>query len=231
MESVIFTYVLPVGGAMAAGALVGLEREFGGHPAGLRTHALVALTSALLMLLAVHQLSWLTTDTPRDVIRIDPVRMAHGILTGIGFLCGGVIFRAGLSVHNLTTAASLWITSALGTLFGVGAYGLAIGGTAATLAILTLFRWVDRNLPASDVIDVAVCYRRAGSFPEAAFRTLMGELNLKPRTIRHKLTAGGEAIELGATLHGPSGGQTSELAQRLCADPRVVQFEIEPRNV
>src|SRR5688572_18056146 len=120
MEPVFFAYVLPIVAAVVAGGLIGLEREFGGHAAGLRTHTLVALASALLMLLAVHQLSWLTADTPYEVIRIDPVRMAHGILTGIGFLCGGVIFRAGLSVHGLTTAASLWVTSALGTLYGVG---------------------------------------------------------------------------------------------------------------
>jgi uncharacterized membrane protein YhiD involved in acid resistance len=67
-------------------------------------------------------------------MRIDPVRMAHGILTGVGFLCGGVIFQQGVSVHGLTTAASLWITSAIGTLFGVGLYELAIGGTVLSLS-------------------------------------------------------------------------------------------------
>lgn len=63
----------------------------------------------------VHQVRWLT-DTPDDIIRIDPVRMAHGVLTGIGFLCGGVIFREGFNVRGLTTAASLWMTSSLGIL-------------------------------------------------------------------------------------------------------------------
>lgn len=229
MEPILTDYVLPVAAALMAGALIGLERELGGHAAGLRTHTLVSLASALLMLLAVHQLSWITADTPREVIRIDPVRMAHGILTGIGFLCGGVIFRSGLSVHGLTTAASLWITSALGTLYGVGAYGLAIGGTAATLAVLVLFRWIDRHLP-QDVIDVAVCYRREGAFPEDGFRDLMADLGLKPETVSHRLTQAGEAIELGAALRGPSGAQTRELAQRLCGDARVLGFRIEPRN-
>lgn len=230
MEPVFVAYVLPIAAALMAGGLIGLEREFGGHAAGLRTHTLVALASALLMLLAVHQLSWLTADTPHEVIRIDPVRMAHGILTGIGFLCGGVIFRSGLSVHGLTTAASLWVTSALGTLYGVGAYGLAVGGTVATLAVLVGFRWIDRHLPQSDVIDVCVRYRRAGPFPEDAFLALMKDLSLKPRAVGHRLTDGGEALELGAALHGPSGRQTRELAERLCADERVLGFEIEPRN-
>lgn len=230
MEPIFFAYVLPIATALVAGGLIGLEREFGGHAAGLRTHTLVALASALLMLLAVHQLSWLTPETPHDVIRIDPVRMAHGILTGIGFLCGGVIFRSGLSVYGLTTAASLWVTSALGTLYGVGAYGLAVGGTVATLVVLIAYRWVDRHLPQSDIIDVSVRYRRPGAFPEDDFLGLMTDLKLKPRAVGHKLIDGGEAIELGAALHGPSGRQTRELAERLCADPRVLGFEIEPRN-
>lgn len=230
MEPILATYVLPIVTAVVAGGLIGIEREFGGHAAGLRTHTLVALASALLMLLAVHQLSWLTVDTPHDVVRIDPVRMAHGILTGIGFLCGGVIFRAGLSVHGLTTAASLWVTSALGTLYGVGAYGLAAGGTVATLAVLIAYRWVDRHLPQSDIIDVCVRYRRAGPFPEDAFLATMKDLSLKPRAVGHKLTDSGRAIELAAALHGPSGRQTRELAERLCADDRIMGFEIEPRN-
>lgn len=230
MEPIFTAYVLPILAALSAGAAIGFERESGGHAAGLRTHALVALASALLMLLAVHQLSWLTDDTPYDVVRIDPVRMAHGILTGIGFLCGGVIFRSGLSVHGLTTAASLWVTSALGTLYGVGAYGLAIGGTAATVAVLTLFRWIEARVTRGDVIDVCVRYRREGPFPEDAFLDLLSELDLKPRSVRHKLLDAGGAIELSATLRGPSGSQTRNLAERLCDDTRIVGFDIEPRN-
>lgn len=223
------TYILPMGGAAAAGCLIGLEREFRGHPAGLRTHMLVCLAAAILMLAAVHQVEWMGT-TPTEVIRIDPVRMAHGILTGIGFLCGGVIFRQGLSVHGLTTAASLWTTSALGTLYGVGSYGIAIGGTLATLIVLAGFRWIDEHIPQSNITDVTVRYRRAGEFPEDRLRAVLDELNLKPRGLRHKLAADGDAIEIGATLRGPSGVQTTKLAQRLCQDERVIRFEIEPRN-
>lgn len=229
LSGIVADYVLPLLGATLAGGLIGLEREVRGHPAGLRTHTMVCLASALLMLAAVHQMRWVPT-TPMDVIRIDPVRMAHGILTGIGFLCGGVIFRQGLSVHGLTTAASLWMTSALGTLYGVSFYGLAIGGTVATLVVLVLFRWVDERLPASNIIDVSVRYRREGDFPEDDFRRLMAELELRPRAVRHKLISSGEAIELGATLRGPSNVQTRALAERLCEDPRITRFEIEPRN-
>jgi putative Mg2+ transporter-C (MgtC) family protein len=222
-------YAMPIGGAALAGALIGLEREYRGHPAGLRTHVLVCLAPALLMLAAVHQMDWLS-DTPSDVIRIDPVRMAHGILTGVGFLCGGVIFRQGLSVHGLTTAASLWITSALGTLYGVGFYTLAITGTLATLLVLAGFRWLDEHLPQSNIIDVSVRYRREDVFPEADFRALMAELRFQPRGISHRLLEGGRIVEIGATLRAMSGPRTSELAKRLCADHRVFEFDVEPRN-
>lgn len=225
----IASYAPPMFGAAAAGCLIGLEREFRGHPAGLRTHMLVSLASAILMLAAVHQMDWMDA-TSTEVIRIDPVRMAHGILTGIGFLCGGVIFRQGLSVHGLTTAASLWTTSALGMLYGVGSYALAVVGTAATFIVLAGFRWIDEHIPQSNIIDVAVRYRREGAFPEDEFRDLMRELNLKPRGVRHKLAGDGEAIEIGATLRGPSGTQTTMLAQRLCANSRVIKFDIDPRN-
>ena len=85
-------YFIPILAAIAAGGIIGFEREYRGRSAGIRTHILVCLTSTILMLAAVYQADWML-GTPHDIIRIDPVRMAHGVLTGIGFLCGGVIFR------------------------------------------------------------------------------------------------------------------------------------------
>lgn len=228
-SAILVQYVLPVVGACVAGALIGLEREYRGRPAGLRTHILVCLASALLMLAAVHQMRWLS-DTPADVVRIDPVRMAHGILTGIGFLCGGVIFRHGFSVHGLTTAASLWLTSALGTLYGVGFYGLAVGGTLATLAVLVILRGVDERLPKRSILDVAVRYRRGERFPDADFRKLVESLGLTPSSVAHRLLDGGEVIELSATLRGAGGLRAEALAERLCGDGRVVEFEVRPRD-
>jgi uncharacterized membrane protein YhiD involved in acid resistance len=122
----------PIIGAIVASAIVGAEREYRASPAGLRTHVLVGLSCCLLMLSAVHQMAWLS-DAPVAVVRIDPVRMAHGILTGIGFLCGGAIFREGFNVRGLTTAASLWMTATLGILFGIGFYELAIFAATATV--------------------------------------------------------------------------------------------------
>lgn len=224
------TYVLPPLSATVAGGLVGLERELRGHAAGLRTHMLVSLSCALLMLAAAHQASWIPGDIPRDMIRFDPARMAHGILTGIGFLCGGVIFRQGFSVHGLTTAASLWMAASLGVLYGVGSYGLATGGAAATLLVLVALRWVDARLPRRAAIDVTVTYGRQGDFPEDLLRDLLTELGLPTGRLGRRMRAREETIELGATLRTPAGGKVDQLARRLAQDSRVLGFAIEPRD-
>ena len=114
-----------LGSAWAAGSLIGLERSFHGRPAGFRTHALVCLASALLMLLTAYQGLWLK-DVSSESIRADPTRMAQGIMTGIGFLGAGVIFKEKLTIRGLTTAASIWMTAALGILYGIGFYYPAI---------------------------------------------------------------------------------------------------------
>jgi putative Mg2+ transporter-C (MgtC) family protein len=135
-----------ISGALIVGAVIGFERSFHGRPAGFRTHALVCMASALLMLVTVYQLHWMT-EVPIDTIRADPTRMAQGIMTGIGFLGAGVIFKEGLTVRGLTTAASIWITAAIGILVGIGFWYPAILGTLATLAVLAIFRFIETRLP------------------------------------------------------------------------------------
>src|SRR5690242_18530742 len=112
-------------GSLAAGGVIGLERSYHGRAAGFRTHALVALASSLLMSLTLYQDHWLPADA-LEAFRGDPSRMAQGIMTGIGFLGAGVIYKEGLNVRGLTTAASIWITSAIGIMMGIGFYFPAI---------------------------------------------------------------------------------------------------------
>ncbi|HEY6106440.1 MAG TPA: MgtC/SapB family protein, partial [Anaeromyxobacteraceae bacterium] len=116
-----------LGAALLAGGAIGMERTFHGRPAGFRTHSLVCLASSLLMMVAVYQATWFRVSDPATV-RIDPTRMAQGIMTGIGFLGAGVIFKEGLTVRGLTTAASIWITAAIGILCGVGLWLAAAVG-------------------------------------------------------------------------------------------------------
>ncbi len=229
MDGVSLQYVLPVLGALMAGAVVGFEREYRSRPAGLRTHMLVSLASALLMLAAVHQLKWMG-DTPLETVRIDPVRMAHGVLTGVGFLCGGVIFQQGVSVHGLTTAASLWITAALGMLFGMALYDLAIAGTVLSVVVLSAARWLDRHMPQKNYADIAVRFRREALVDEAQLRGLLATFELEGGRINQRLIDGGALFELAGSFSGKGTLRLGELARRLEEDQRVVEFDILPRK-
>ncbi|HEY3398961.1 MAG TPA: MgtC/SapB family protein [Armatimonadota bacterium] len=122
--------------AFALGALLGLERERRQRPAGLRTHALVSLTSALVMLLAAMMPEGGGSEG----------RVAQGILTGMGFLGAGTILRHENTVTGLTTAASLWITAALGMAAGSGQYALAVGGGAAAFIALSLMHHMELRI-------------------------------------------------------------------------------------
>src|SRR2546423_3934176 len=126
--------------------MIGFERTFHGRPAGFRTHALVCIASTILMIVTVYQTQWMTM-VQYDAIRTDPTRMAQGIMTGIGFLGAGVIFKEGLTVRGLTTAASIWITAAIGVLVGIGFWFAAGGGAAAGLLVLALVRYIEARLP------------------------------------------------------------------------------------
>jgi len=221
--------VYPVLGALGAGAAVGLEREFRGQPAGLRTHLLVCLASAFLMLMSAEQGVWVR-GLPMDMVRIDPVRMAHGILTGIGFLCGGVIFRTGVAVHGLTTAASLWITSALGMLFGVGLYPLAITATVLVLLVLSALRFLDNIIPQQSVAHMEVRYAREGAPSAEDLQRQLREIGLKNSTFTHKLLERGAMLEFSANLRGRHWADMERLLEVLRGDARVLEFELYPRK-
>ncbi|PXA89231.1 magnesium transporter [Caulobacter sp. D4A] len=229
MDAVSLHYILPVLGALAAGGAVGFEREYRSRPAGLRTHMLVSLASALLMLAAVHQLKWMG-DTPLETVRIDPVRMAHGVLTGVGFLCGGVIFQQGVSVHGLTTAASLWITAALGMLFGMALYDLAIAGTVLSVVVLSAARWLDRRMPQKNYAEIAVRFRRDALVDEGELRGLLAGYELEGGRINQRLIEGGTLFELSGPFSGKGALRLGELARHLEGDERVVEFDILPRK-
>ena len=110
-------------------ALLGIEREIHKKPAGLRTHILVAVGTTIFTILSYKYFS---------VLGADPARIASYILAGIGFIGGGAILKEEHRVFGLTTAASLWLTAAVGMAVGIGAYGLAIAGTILGLLSLLL---------------------------------------------------------------------------------------------
>ncbi|WP_122465574.1 MgtC/SapB family protein [Brevundimonas lutea] len=220
----------PMIGAIIAGGLIGLEREWRGRAAGFRTHILVCLASALLMQAAMSQADWAFRALPDENIVTDPTRMAHGILTGIGFLCAGVIFRTGFSIHGLTTAASVWVTSSLGILFGAGMYALGALGTVVTALILVGLRLISVRLPARQVIDAEASWSREGDSPLAEVREALCELDPHPTATRMALADDGRIVSHTWKLKVAGDGDLQRLADRLAAIPSVTGYTLAPRD-
>ena len=217
----------PIAGAIVAGIIIGAEREYRASPAGLRTHILVSLSCCLLMLSAVHQMAWLN-DAPLEVVRIDPVRMAHGILTGIGFLCGGVIFREGFNVRGLTTAASLWSTATLGMLFGIGFYQLAVFGAVATLAALAAVTITERHFPQRRVVHLSVSFDRKTDMSADAVRQKLSTVGLKAITVEERLDAG--TLHFTVIADGFDEAKASALTAMFRLDAAVMAYELRPQH-
>jgi putative Mg2+ transporter-C (MgtC) family protein len=222
--------VWPVLAAMTAGGLIGVERTYHGHPAGFRTHILVCLTSCLLMLAAMHQSTWAFTALQGQTVVIDPTRMSHGLLTGIGFLCAGVIFREGFSVHGLTTAASLWVTSAIGVLFGVGMLHLALLGAGATLAVLAALRLLDAKLPHVGVMDVVLRWKRGDAPGEAHVREVLRGSGMKAVRLGHVVSHDGAVHEHHMKVKGSMPMDVDGLVARLSAERGLAGFSVLPRD-
>lgn len=138
--------------AMLLGGAVGFERELKNRPAGFRTHMLVAGAAALLVglgdLIATH----FSAQYPEQLLRVDPIRLIEAVVTAVGFLGAGAIFRhaGGNGISGLTTAASLLMVATIGIAAGLHAQFLALGATLLTLAVLVVLSWVERRAGTRD---------------------------------------------------------------------------------
>jgi putative Mg2+ transporter-C (MgtC) family protein len=227
MENEYLTILLHLALATLAGGFIGLERTYHGRPAGFRTHTLVCLASSLLMQLSVYQ--WvLFASVPMETVRIDPTRMAQGIMTGIGFLGAGVILKEGLTVRGLTTAASIWITSAIGILIGAGFYFPAAIGTLLTLGTLSVFRWIEMMMPALYYSRLEIRYRRHEALPEDQLRALIQEHGFSVANLSYVLKDEGKLYEYNMVIRTGKRDDSRRLAETLAANEKVLEFGITP---
>ncbi|MFI5284259.1 MAG: MgtC/SapB family protein [Candidatus Dormibacterales bacterium] len=123
--------------ALLLGLVLGAEREFHGHPAGVRTMALIAVGACMFTAVGLD---------PVFASRVDPTRIAAQIVTGVGFLGAGAILRQGLDVKGLTTAASIWVVASLGMAVGFGLYMVAVFTTFLVLVTLIAIRPLEDRL-------------------------------------------------------------------------------------
>jgi len=213
--------------ALIAGAMIGYERSYHGRPAGFRTHTLVCTASSLLMLITAYEAFWVIRAAP-DSVRMDPTRMAQGIMTGIGFLGAGVIIKEGHFVRGLTTAASIWMTAAIGILAGVGFYFPMAIAVILTLGTLSLFRLIEARMTTQIFYNFEMRFVRNDVMTEKALRDLIESHGFSIANFGYQLDGLGRMRRYNMILRTMDRNNASRLADTLEAMERVHEFRIAP---
>jgi putative Mg2+ transporter-C (MgtC) family protein len=145
-------------GALLLGMLVGYERSYHGRAAGMRTFGLVCMASTGLTVFVGFAPLWYGGSTGQ--VAGDPTRVVQGVVTGVGFLCAGVIMKDGLSIRGLTTAASVWAVSAIGVLLGVGFYAAALLLALLCTLSMSLLHRLEARLPGRATLEIALTFHQ-----------------------------------------------------------------------
>jgi putative Mg2+ transporter-C (MgtC) family protein len=215
--------------ALALGGALGMERSYHGRPAGFRTHALVGLASASLMLITSFQSVWY--HEPFGIhATIDPTRMAQGLMTGIGFLGAGVIMRHGPTVRGLTTAASIWITAGIGILVGIGFFVAAALTAGIALAALAGFRWIERNVKSESYADFSVTFVAQHAPHPNDVVALVHHHGLATHGLIQHFRRGEATMEYGMTVHSLDKKAFTRLSDALRTRDDVVEFRFSPTS-
>ena len=190
--------VLRLGVAAVLGALIGLERERLERAAGLRTHALVSLASALIMIVSAYGFTDVLGNG--DLTVLDPSRVAAQVVSGIGFLGAGVIIFRKNAVRGLTTAASVWTVAGVGLAAGGGLLAIATVATAFILVIQAGLRPLERRFFDHHAPQLITLRVRRGAGPLAAMEGELARAGLDVRGLRMRPVRGGREDRIEITL-------------------------------
>ena len=154
--------------------------------------------------------------------------MAQGIMTGIGFLGAGVIMKDGLSVRGLTTAASIWITAAIGILAGIGFYFPALLATLLTLGTLSMFRWIEARMPSQYHAHHTVRFPLAGAPAEDDYRTLIAAHGFSIANLSYRMDRDKNHLEYRMMIRTQDHNNVKRLTRALAAMDTVSEFRMSP---
>ncbi len=223
--------VLRVVLAVVLGGAIGIEREIDAQPAGFRTHVVLCLGAALFGLISIHAFAPFTTGRNNTNVQIDISRVASQVVVGVGFLGGGAILKQGSSVRGLTTAASMWVTAAIGLAIGVGYYWAAVAVTVATLVSLVLFRsvrrWVRDHLGRRS--EVASFRLRPGVEPGPFVEALRGLPNVELRSLQIERDTESDQCDVTAGVKTGIRVDLDQLLTELAQRPDVDSLSLEER--
>jgi putative Mg2+ transporter-C (MgtC) family protein len=208
--------------AALAGGLVGLEREIRGRQAGFRTNLLVAVGSALVMIVSnrLAMVPWHSPGAAGVNVNIDPGRIAYGVMTGIGFLGAGIIIHHRGTVRGLTTAAAVWCVAGLGLACGMGLYLLVFYTTLLLLAALWLLDRFERSLPKTRYRDVVIRRHWVDGCLEDTVRRLR-DAGATVSTFSYKRTDDLRMVDIGARIFFTDKHLPFDLAPKLESDQTV----------
>ena len=149
-------------------------------------------------------------------------------MTGIGFLGAGAIIKEGLTVRGLTTAASIWITAAIGVLAGIGFYFPLVVSVILTLGVLSVFRWIEQAMPTQAYFQFDVRLARDGGLDEDSLRELLAEHGFSIANFSHRFDGEGGIKRHGMVMRTKDRKAVSQLADTLEAHPAILDFRIAP---
>jgi len=192
--------------AFILGGLIGLEREFHGRAAGLRTHILVCLGSSLIMLTSMH-----IFHLYQETANVDPSRIAAGVITGIGFLGAGAILRFKASVRGLTTAASLWAVAGIGLASGSGFYLGACTTSALVLFVLFFLTKLERALVRKDWHKILFVETKGHAQQLKDIRSVLSDYKVEIRDFEIRKKPHGDNVIIDLNLKLMSGGQDDQI--------------------
>ena len=225
MDAVTSQIAFNLACAWAAGGLIGLERSYHGRAAGFRTHCLVSLASAAVMVIVVRT-GLITGLFANRTPQLDPTpQLVQGVMTGVGFLGAGVIFKEGVSVQGLTTAASIWCTAAIGLLFGLD---LAFSGSMATAGVLVtliVFRWVEQVAPGHTYAKAVLRFQLGAAPSQTALGELLDQHEVDLADVSYRKTA--DVFEYSGVLKTRHHAAFPALAERLRTLPGLLEYDLE----
>ncbi len=214
-------YLLRMFGAVISGVLIGYERESSLKMAGVRTHVIVALTASLMMLISKYGF--------QDVIgqegyRLDPSRIAAGVVTAVGFLGASVIFTHEMNISGLNTAAGMWATVGIGMAFGTGMYVVGIATTLIVLSLQFVFHRNFKFFPSTKVEQVILQVRRSEDV-DRILGKLFQEKKIKIANF-HLERADHDMMLLKLYVKFPAGYQLRDALRFLEETPEILSIDI-----
>jgi len=213
--------------ALFLGSLVGIERERKNQPAGFRTHVVLCLGSALMMLTSIWMAEEFNAKVPGAARTTDPARIAAQVVSGVGFLGGGAILRMGVTIRGLTTAASLWSTSGIGLAVGAGYYYGAIVMTVLMVATLSILSSVEQMLFRSKALRTLVVAARDIPGLIGAVERVLTREGIKVQSLRVSKGTPEGTVDVIALIDTPRDANLNKVVKELVAITDITEVDIQ----